>query len=359
MQNKATVCWDFLSEAVQMAHKLGMKIELYDSIFDEGWPLPPAKKRAVSYHNVMHQQHHSWQSDFTAKNPHFLICDKSQRRWQWGVPCLAYRQVRRHYIKHFSGLLKKHGFDGVFVCLRSQSKPPDFADLFGFNPPLVNAYKKQVANLTLMPRRKSPWGTRLNSSISRGMHPRSVDFEFPINKYGSNILREAFDKNKWHQLLGEQLTLFIRELSDCIRKENKTLGIGCPLGSRIGPPLGNMTLDWQQWTKQNLVDDLIVNQNSRQCPSMWHVLWPMIKDVGYVENYRRHKTWATITKILAQQYVPLIKHTTSKLYVATQWSLKSFDNLQKLKVPNNVAGLVFSSFRFDNPKALKRGNWRV
>jgi len=34
-------------------------------------------------------------------------------------------------------------FDGLFVCLRSQSRPADFADQFGFNQPIRDEYLKR------------------------------------------------------------------------------------------------------------------------------------------------------------------------------------------------------------------------
>jgi hypothetical protein len=53
----------------------------------------------------------------------------------------------------------------------------------------------------------------------------------------------------------------------------------------VGPPLGNMTLPWREWVRLNLVDRLVIDQNSSQCPSMWHQLWPMHRGTGYVQNY--------------------------------------------------------------------------
>jgi hypothetical protein len=56
-------------------------------------------------------------------------------------------------------------------------------------------------------------------------------------------------------------------------------------GDVLGAPLGNTTLHWRDWIRSGLIDHLIVNQNSSQCPSMWHQLWPMHRGGGYVQNY--------------------------------------------------------------------------
>ena len=67
--------WDAFKEVPELAHEIGMKVFLYVTLFDEGWPLMPKKVRAVSYHNNMHCQHVSWQSDFSRNNPHYTLVD--------------------------------------------------------------------------------------------------------------------------------------------------------------------------------------------------------------------------------------------------------------------------------------------
>ena len=66
---RKTVDWDDYAEVTAVAHELGMKAYLYLSLFAEGWPLPSKKERAVSFHNDMHGQHFTWQSNFSRENP--------------------------------------------------------------------------------------------------------------------------------------------------------------------------------------------------------------------------------------------------------------------------------------------------
>jgi hypothetical protein len=66
---KSDVDWDDFEVIPQIAYTHGMQVFLYVTLFDEGWPLLPKKTRAVSYHNRMHCQHVSWQSDFSRANP--------------------------------------------------------------------------------------------------------------------------------------------------------------------------------------------------------------------------------------------------------------------------------------------------
>jgi hypothetical protein len=128
---KSDVDWDDFEVMPEIAHAQGIQVFLYASVFDEGWPLLPKKERAVSYHNRMHCQHVSWQSDFSRQQTQYTIADRTLCNRQWGVLCLGYPQYRKHLIRRYLRLLRAGNFDGVFVCLRSQSRPADFADQYG------------------------------------------------------------------------------------------------------------------------------------------------------------------------------------------------------------------------------------
>ena len=304
----------------RMAHERGMKAYLYVSLFDEGWPLPSRQVRENSYHNAMHGRHWSWQSRFSREFPDYHVVDRSGRRHQWGVLSLSYPQVRSFFIKRYTGLLKGRGFDGLFVCLRSQSRPADYADQLGFNEPAVQDY---------------------------------------MGRYGKNVRKEAFNIQVWRNLLGEYLTVFLAELKQKLRAIDVCLAVGAARGDILGPPLGNVKLDWRKWVKNDLVDDLIINQNSSVCPSMWHELWPMHRGSGYVQNYLDGSGLPALVGQLAESYQPLFRKRKTNLYVARQWEKRSDSEEKKLQDIPCVMGLVFSSFRHDNPGPIARGDWRL
>jgi hypothetical protein len=243
---KSGVDWNDFKVVPKMAGKLGMQAYLYLTLFDEGWPLLPKKVREVTYHNRMHCQHVSWQSEFSWQHHQYAVADQILKKRQWGVLCLGYPEVRKHMIRRYIRLLKVGYFDGLFVCLRSQSKPADFADQYGFNDPIHQEY---------------------------------------LNRYGSDIRKEEFDLKLWRDLQGEYLTCFLKELREALKGARVPLSIGVPRGSILGPPMGNMTLQWKKWVQENIIDQLIIDQNSSQCPSMWHDLWPMHRGDGYLQNY--------------------------------------------------------------------------
>jgi len=312
--------WDFFQVVPRLAQSFGMKAYLYVSLFDEGWPLPPKKNREVSYHNAMHFQHISWQSKFSRENPEYAIVDRSGQRRQWGVLCLAYPEVRSHFCSRFMNLLQNTEFDGLFVCLRSQSRPANFADQFGFNEPVRQDY---------------------------------------LARYGRDICTEDFDLQAWRDLLGEYLTTFLSELRHRLNSLGVRLSVGVPRGDVLGPPMGNTSIYWRDWVNRGIVDELVINQNSSQCPSMWHQLWPMHRGYGYLQNALDGYNIPSLLDHLSSDYEPVLRNQPVNLYVARQWDERSEEEEKELLFHPIVKGLVFSSFRFDNPGPVEKGDWRA
>jgi hypothetical protein len=312
--------WNDLEVIPGLAREAGLQAWLYVSIFDEGWPLPPKKIRQYSYHNAMHGQHVSWQTEFSRSHPEYALIDRTGTQRQWGVLCLAYPEVRKHFRQRFLDLLAGRGFDGLFVCLRSQSRPADFADQYGFNEPVRQEYQ---------------------------------------SRYGRDICAQDFDLQSWRDLRGSYLTLFLRELRADLQPLGLHLAVGAARGDVLGPPLGNMTLDWRTWVRQGLIDGLVINQNSSQCPSMWHPLWPMHRGYGYLQNYLDGFNLPPLRQHLEQTYAPGFAGKSTALYVARQWEERSPDEEVDLLQQSPVTGLVFSSFRHDNPDAIARNDWRI
>jgi hypothetical protein len=318
IKTRTSVDWDFFSVVPEIAHHHGIKAYLYVSIFDEGFPLAPPEVRATSYHNAMHGQHITWQSEFSQQHPEFALVDQSGVKRQWGVLCLAYPEVRAQFRKRFGRWLRRGDWDGLFVCLRSQSKPAEFADQYGFNSPVLQDY---------------------------------------LERHGVDILEEDFDLGSWRDLRGEYLNRTIEDLRDMTDALGVRLALGLPRGDILGPPLDNRTLDWRSWVQRGFVDELVINQNSSRCPSMWHDLWPMHRGVGYLQNYLDSFNLPPIIKHLNKDYAPVFEGSQVRLYIARQWDHRSSEEEQILVNHPTVSGLVFSSFRFDNPAAVSRGDW--
>jgi hypothetical protein len=318
--SQTRVGWDDLTLVPQLAREFELKTYLYVSLFDEGWPLAPNRVRQVSYHNAMHGQHVSWQTAFSRKHPEYAMADRTGQRHQWGVLCLAYPEVRSHFCERFLNLLDGHNFDGLFLCIRSQSRPADFADQYGFNEPIRTEYTR---------------------------------------RYERDICTQDFNLQSWRDLCGDYLTLFLHELKQALRAREIRLAVVVARGDVLGPPLGNTTLNWRKWVVSGIIDELVINQNSSQCPSMWHLLWPMHRGYGYLQNYIDGFNLLPLDQQIENVYAPIIENQPTRLYVARQWDERDSGVERRLLAPSAVSGLVFSSFRHDNPGPIARGNWQV
>ena len=319
LKNIQHILWDDLEIVPPIAHEEGLKVYLYVSLFDEGWPLFSKKTRAHSYHNAMHGRSFSWQSSFSKEHPEYAVTDRTGKNRQWGVLCIAYPEVRSHFYEQFLKFLDGREFDGLFVCLRSQSRPAEFADQYSFNDPIKKEY---------------------------------------LARYGKDISMEDFDLQAWRDLQGEYLTHFFAELYTLIKPRGIRLAAGAPRGDIMGPPFGNAALDWREWIKRGIIDDFIINQNSCRCPSMWIDLWPMHRGYGYTQNYLDKNFWPLLEH-LEQTYKPVFEDSSVNLYLARQWDERSESEENALLSLPYVKGLVFSSFRFDNPSPIARGDWRA
>jgi hypothetical protein len=312
--------WADFDVVPALAREAGLSPWLYVTVFDEGWPLAPDDVRRVSYHNEKHGQHVAWQSDLTRDHPHWLAVDREGRERQLGVVSLAYPEARQAFIDRWMRLITPTGFDGLFLCLRSQSKPASTGDQFGFN------------------------------------EPARRDF---MERFGVDVSRESFDLQAWRHLLGSYLTALVRELRIALGGIGKRLSIGCARGDVLGPPLGNATLAWREWVSQGLIDGLVIDQRSSQCPSMWHQLWPMHRGTGYVQSYLDGTGLPPLVEHVSETYGPRIADSRVELFVARQWCERSTTEEAALRATPGVTGLVFGSFRHDNPDAVRRNDWRA
>jgi hypothetical protein len=92
---------------------------------------------------------------------------------------------------------------------------------------------------------------------------------------------------------------------------------------------------------------------------MWHQLWPMHRGTGYVQNYLDGAGMPQLPEQLVTSYVPVFAGSPAELYVARQWCERSPGDEATLAATPGVTGLVFGSFRHDNPEAVRRNDWRA
>lgn len=205
---------DIYAAALASCRELKVPIYGYLTLFDEGSPVTVLYGDSAPF---------PWQSRFTIAHPEFLVCSRDGSQRQWGVMEYWHPEVRAYKLDQIRRFLTAYDYDGIYLCTRSHSPPAATADLFGFNPPVAEAYQRR-----------------------HGVDPRTQDF----------------DPQAWRDLRGEGLTLFLREVRAELTRRGKRLAMGIPRGDILGPPYGNLTLPWRQWLQERLVDELVIGVRS-------------------------------------------------------------------------------------------------
>ena len=201
-------------EAIRACRDLGLRIYAYLTIYDEGAPA------SVLYGD---NSPFPWQSRFTIEHPEYVVCNRERTKRQAGVMEYWYPEARQYKTGQIRDLLDRYDFDGVYICTRSHSPVAETADMYGFNPPVVEAFRQRL---------------------------------------GVDILTQDFDVQAWRDLRGEGVTLFLRELRAALNKRSKRVAVGIPRATAIGPPYGNMSLRWRDWVRERLVDEVVLGVRS-------------------------------------------------------------------------------------------------
>ena len=256
-----------LPKVVTAIKEAGLEIQMWISIIDEGAPTSVLYNDSVPF---------PWMAKFITAHPEMQASDRSQsengRKYHQGVLEFAYPEVRQYVLSEITYFADKLPFDGVFLSYRSHSPPPEHADQFGFNKPIVDEYLK---------------------------------------RYGKNILRQDFDLEKWRSLRGEYLTQFLREVRAHLNKNGQKLSLGVPQGEHAGPPIGNIELQWRTWVKEKLVDDLVVGHHTLQRATYTNRTY---RGWGYIQDQDENVGLPPIEVSLERDYGPLCKEYGVKLY---------------------------------------------
>ena len=85
----------------------------------------------------------------------------------------------------------------------------------------------------------------------------------------------------------------------------------------------------------------------------------MHRGTGYTQHCLDGHGLPGLENHLRTEYAPAVEGSATQLFVARQWSERCEEAERQLRAIPGVAGLVFSSFRHDNPAAIARGDWRA
>jgi len=160
----------------------------------------------------------------------------------FGVPCYAEPEVQKLMLKHVRDVLNR-GVDDLVISFfaHTQAQGVDQPNHYGFNPPLVRAYKE---------------------------------------RYGVDAVRESFDTTTWYSLYGDFYTDFLCQLHQETSRRSQRLiscttcdrrwGWGGSGGKQIydyyaqgGPtpkvdPGCGIEFQWKRWAQEGLADALLV-----------------------------------------------------------------------------------------------------
>ncbi len=227
--------FDTLDIALSETQKRGMKFYSNLNLFDAYFP--------------------GLENDFLEDHPQYWVLSRDQETAYRGIPCYAEKAVQDYRLAEIQELLDR-GVDGITISLGSHAAanfwhgapdPQDWErrvlppDSFGFNPPVVEAYREC---------------------------------------YGVNILEEDFDPDRLFRLNGRLFTEFLRRIRDVLGPDRRLLattgvdgyyGYGGAGGYQISAsfdsqpvavqdtPSFRFRLEWEKWIREGIADDLIVH----------------------------------------------------------------------------------------------------
>lgn len=285
MKALAQIQGDMHAEILRQCHAAGIKVYAYQTIFDCGSPT------SVLYGGT---SPFPWESRFTIEHPEYLMESRDGKQRQYGVLCYSYPQAREYMVGVLRHLMTKWAFDGLYLCTRTHSQPADFADQFGYNEPIVQEYRR---------------------------------------RYGKDLRTEEFSRSEWYDLLGEGLTQLLRDVRQAI--PGKEVLVAMPRSDTIGPPYGNMRLDWRRWCEEKLVDGLVVGVIS----GGWHYPNSMHRP-GYIQSEQDEVAMRPLEQDLSESFGATCKASGVELYLS-RTSIYSDVDRDLLKLPGMTGFMTY------------------
>ena len=260
--------------------KHDQRLLIYLTVFDHGAPTSqlyggsspfPWQDRATITHP-------EWQEKDLRGVPHYGVLD------------FSWPEARRLMVERIKGYVDRFACDGVYVCTRTHSLPALQADQFGFGPHVAAEFKRRTG-------------------VDLLADPR---FDCQSSQYApADPLVE-----QWRRLRGEYVVQFYRELRAAL--PGKELITGIPRGRYLGPPYGNLYLDWESLVKDRLVDGLVLGVRSGA--GLHPPLYVPHRMIGYLSSEDDQIAIPTNRECVESVYGPLCRARGVRLYLQSGYS---------------------------------------
>jgi HEAT repeat protein len=203
--------------AVEAAHQRGMEIWLTYGLFDNG------SQADAGYAGFPYAA----EDKLRILHPEWAPLNK-WGTWRQGGPLeFAYPAARRAMAEYLTQYVLDGDYDGLSLLTYAENFSQRYEFEFGYGPPIVKEFQR---------------------------------------RYGVNILRDKFDKQKWAGLRGEYVEIFLRDLRSRLEKHGKKLAIVVDGRDPRRPTLWNVdggvrtagAFQWspEQWLTNETVDEM-------------------------------------------------------------------------------------------------------
>ncbi len=260
--------------------KHGQRMLIYMTVFDHGAPTSQLYGGSSPFPWQDHATiaHPEWQDVDVRGTPHYGVLD------------FSWPEARSLMVERIKGYVERFECDGVYVCTRTHSLPALHADQFGFGPLVAAEFKRR-------------------SGVDILTDPR---FDTLSTFYApADPLVE-----QWRKLRGEYLVQFYRELRAAL--PNKEIITGIPRGRYLGPPYGNLYLDWEQIVRNKLVDGLVLGVRSGA--GLHPPLYVPHRKIGYLSSEDDQIGIPTNKECVDTVYGPLCLENGVRLYLQSGYS---------------------------------------
>jgi hypothetical protein len=258
----------------------GQRLLIYMTVFDHGAPT-----------NQLYggTQPFPWQDRATIANPEWQEVDLRGNR-HYGVLDFAWPEARALMVERIRDYVKRFDCDGAYVCTRTHSLPALHADQFGFGPHIAAEFRRRAGIDILTDAR----------------------FDYTSSAYAPDDAAVE----QWRRMRGEYVVQFYRELRAAL--PGKEIITGIPRGRYMGPPYGNLYLDWESLVKERLVDGIVLGVTSGK--GLHTPLYVPHRKIGYRSSEDDRIAIPANKQCAEEVYGPLCREHGTRLYLKSGFS---------------------------------------